>query len=640
MKYRPEIDGLRAFAIIPVILFHSGIDVFSGGYIGVDIFFVISGYLITTIILNDLKKQKFSFLKFYERRIRRLLPVLIFICIFTLIFAVFIFLPSQLVDLSYSILSVLFFFSNIYFWKTTGYFDGIAEEKPLLHTWSLSIEEQFYIFFPIILLILFKYYKKKLLHIYLIFFFLSLLLCLYAGTKYINANFYSLPTRAWELLLGSILAIIIFEYGKKTNKTISLMSFFVLLICFFSFDEYIITPGPYLLIPTLSVFFIIYYYDTNSGLNNILANKIVLNIGLMSYSLYLWHQVIFSFYKSQFKILNFSSLSLILIIVYCLSFFTWKFIETPFRNKNSISFKVLLKIILFLSFCLFLSCSIIISLKGFYNYQISTQTEKNQTLLKSIQSSPMRTKCHNEKGLNYQDSCEYFDGKLKVAVIGDSFVNETAYVLAKNLVTEKIKVKHLSFPGCPPLREQIKNNYDKHCIEWLNQNLTELKADARIKTVVVNYNIYSHIYAAEIKYPTQPRFRTTESFTIRDHILKSYLFVINELIKANKSVIIILPPPPLPFSVQEIILKSKNSGNLNGVDYKWFLNYSDFIKNNLEFLDDKIEIIDPAKYLCNKKTCFAGKNEIAYYFDHVHLTLNGVKLYAEELSNLVKNNLK
>ena len=145
-----------------------------------------------------------------------------------------------------------------------------------------------------------------------------------------------------------------------------------------------------------------------------------------------------------------------------------------------------------------------------------------------------------EKGLNYQDSCEYFDGKLKVAVIGDSFVNETAYVLAKNLVTEKIKVKHLSFPGCPPLRKQIANNYDKNCVEWLDRNLTELKADARIKTVVVNYNIYSHIYAGEIKYPTQPRFKTKKSFTTRDHILKSYLFVINELIKANKSVIIIM----------------------------------------------------------------------------------------------------
>ena len=152
-------------------------------------------------------------------------------------------------------------------------------------------------------------------------------------------------------------------------------------------------------------------------------------------------------------------------------------------------------------------------------------------------------------------------------------------------------------------------------MEWLDRNLTELKADARIKTVVVNYNIYSHIYGGN-QISNSTRFKTKKSFTTRDHILKSYLFVINELIKANKSVIIILPPPPLPFSVQEIILKSKNSGNLNGVDYKWFLNYADFIKNNLEFLDNQIEIIDPAKHLCNEKTCFAGKNEIAYYSDH------------------------
>ena len=160
MKYRPEIDGLRAVAVLPVILFHAGFSGFSGGYVGVDVFFVLSGYLITTILIADLAEGRFSLLRFYERRARRILPALFVVMAACLPFAWFWMLPEEFKEFSHSIVAVVFFVSNVFFWQQTGYFAGAAEEKPLLHTWSLAVEEQFYIVFPLLLLVLWRFGRR------------------------------------------------------------------------------------------------------------------------------------------------------------------------------------------------------------------------------------------------------------------------------------------------------------------------------------------------------------------------------------------------------------------------------------------------------------------------------------------------
>nr|WP_321445666.1 acyltransferase [uncultured Cohaesibacter sp.] len=157
MKYRPEIDGLRTVAVVPVILFHAGFEIFSGGFVGVDIFFVISGYLITSIILSNLEQDKFSLLSFYERRARRILPALFFVLIACLPFAYMWLLPHHMRDFAQSLVAISTFSSNIHFWQETGYFDTASELKPLLHTWSLAVEEQFYIFFPLFMMITWRF---------------------------------------------------------------------------------------------------------------------------------------------------------------------------------------------------------------------------------------------------------------------------------------------------------------------------------------------------------------------------------------------------------------------------------------------------------------------------------------------------
>ena len=231
LTYRPEIDGLRAIAVVAVILYHAQITImghqpFKGGFIGVDIFFVISGYLITSIILKELLVTgSFSFKNFYQRRIRRILPALLLVMLASLPFAWMYLLPSSFIDFSKSILYSLGFSSNFYFHysgQQYGAESGLL--KPFLHTWSLSVEEQYYILFPIVLLITFKYFRKYLIHILILGFILSLGLADWGSRNHPSFNFYGLPTRGWELLAGSILAYFEITNDKRSeNKTLNLI---------------------------------------------------------------------------------------------------------------------------------------------------------------------------------------------------------------------------------------------------------------------------------------------------------------------------------------------------------------------------------------------------------------------------------
>ena len=218
MKYRPEIDGLRAVAVLPVIFFHTGFDLFKGGFIGVDVFFVISGFLITSIIIKEKETTTFTLLSFYERRARRILPVLFLILIITAFFSWYWMLPKQNIAVSESLIAVVLFISNIYFWQNSGYFSPSADEIPLLHTWSLAVEEQYYIFFPLFLILFWKIGKNKLLGLIILALLASLVFSQYGGHHFESANFYLMPSRAWELLSGSSMAFLLLNKQIDNNN--------------------------------------------------------------------------------------------------------------------------------------------------------------------------------------------------------------------------------------------------------------------------------------------------------------------------------------------------------------------------------------------------------------------------------------
>ena len=366
LTYRPEIDGLRAIAVLSVIFYHAefnilGYDLFKGGFFGVDIFFVISGYLITSLILKELvKTNKFSYISFFERRARRILPPLFLVIFASTVFAWLMFLPESLVNFSESAISSIFFNSNHYFWFTgQKYGEETGLLVPLLHTWSLSIEEQFYIFFPIILLIIFRLNKKKINIMISLMLIVSFVIAVFAVNKFPMFNFFILPTRGWELLAGSLIAgIKIFQVDKKKYNDINFIKFLptigILLIIYsiLFIDNPTFHPSYYTLLPILGSSLIIFFANREEIICKFLSNKFFVSIGLISYSLYLWHYPIFSFFERNYFFLknDFSKIILILII-FILSYFSYIFVEKKFRGSKINSKKFFIIILFF--FCFF-----------------------------------------------------------------------------------------------------------------------------------------------------------------------------------------------------------------------------------------------------------------------------------------------
>ncbi len=338
--YRKEIDGLRAIAVIPVILFHAELNVLKGGFLGVDIFFVISGYLITSIILKEKEAGTFSLLNFYGRRARRILPALFFVVLCCLPAAWFLMVPHELKDFSQSLISVATYTSNIFFFLESGYFEAAAETKPLLHTWSLAVEEQFYIVFPIIFLICWRFGKRSLLFIVsMLLGLMSLLFAQWASAHEPSANFYLAPMRAWELLSGSLCAVFLAgtksAYYQKGNGLIASIGVVMVCISIVIFDKTTPHPSFYTLIPVVGTVLIILFSRGDNFVNKILSTKLLVGVGLISYSAYLWHVPLLAFLRIYtLNNINLYQISFLVFLTFLLSFFSWKYIEAPFRNKD------------------------------------------------------------------------------------------------------------------------------------------------------------------------------------------------------------------------------------------------------------------------------------------------------------------
>ena len=347
MKYRSEIDGLRAVAVIPVILFHAGFSIFSGGFVGVDVFFVISGYLITTIILTEKERGTFSLVNFYERRARRILPALFLVMLVSLPFAWLWLVPTQLKDFSASLIGVSTFSSNILFWHETGYWETAAELKPLLHTWSLAVEEQYYVIFPLYLMLMWRLRKRWILSSLMVIAAISLIAAQWGTYNDPSATFFLLHTRAWELAIGACLAFY-FLYRKQTistllshkpiNETFSLIGLIMIVYAVFAFDDAVPFPGVYALIPTVGSGLIILFSSQQTLVGRLLGTKLLVGIGLISYSAYLWHYPLFAFARNRSISKPSEILYLALAVLsIALAYFSWRYIEKPFRKKGGLS---------------------------------------------------------------------------------------------------------------------------------------------------------------------------------------------------------------------------------------------------------------------------------------------------------------
>lgn len=297
MRYRPEIDGLRAIAVLAVIFYHAGFLGFSGGYVGVDIFFVISGFLITSIIMRDLTTGRFSFAHFYERRARRILPALFLVMAVSFPFAWLLLMPNQMDDYAQSMASIPFFVSNIFFFLKSGYFEQASELKPLIHSWSLAVEEQYYIVFPFILLLIWPWKTAKIYIVIFAIILLSLICAEWLKNYNESANFFLLPSRMWELGIGALLAIYLKGRDNKPYGAEILSCLGIVMICgaVFLFNAHTPHPSLVTLVPVIGTALIIYAAREGTFVYKLLSLRGIVVLGLMSYSAYLWHQPIFAF---------------------------------------------------------------------------------------------------------------------------------------------------------------------------------------------------------------------------------------------------------------------------------------------------------------------------------------------------------
>ncbi len=341
-RYRPEIDGLRAVSIVPVILFHAGFQEFGGGFVGVDVFFVISGYLITKIIIHDITNERFSLAKFYERRARRILPALFFVMMVCLPFAWLTLLPRDMKDFSQSVMAVSLFSSNILFYIESGYFSPAAELKPLLHTWSLAVEEQYYIIFPLMILLIWRMGNAVVATVFLAIFICSLLFADWSASNLPKAGFYLLPGRAWELIMGAAIACFLDRsatngFSPVISNVASAAGLALIAAAVFLFDRQTPFPGLHALVPTIGAALVIIFAVRGTLAHAMLSSRVLVGIGLISYSAYLWHQPIFAFTKYTTTLEpNKILMAFLCVAVFPLAYLSWRFIEQPFRDASFI----------------------------------------------------------------------------------------------------------------------------------------------------------------------------------------------------------------------------------------------------------------------------------------------------------------
>ncbi len=665
MNYRREIDGLRALAVIPVILFHAGFQTLSGGFVGVDIFFVISGYLITSIILSEKRAGTFSLVSFYERRARRILPPLFLVMLACLPFAYLWLMPSHLEEFSRSLIYVPLFLSNMFFLKQSGYFDGAVELKPLLHTWSLAVEEQYYLFFPAILLLIWRLPRRWMVGFFLVMGLMSLGLAQFNFFSK-SADFYILPTRFWELLIGVLVAFYLTNVNRHEilpNKPANFISFSGLSLILYSvFYLTKDTPYPsfYTLMPTIGTAFIILFATPKTFVGRLLSIRLLVGIGLISYSAYLWHQPLFAFarYRSLSEPTSLMFLGLSLITLF-LAYISWRYIEKPFRDRSRVSRKQILAFALSGSFSF-------IAL-GYYAGEHEDGLPNRFSVPQEIRNyitdanAGIALDCvwvnDKDKGNNLCLVGNTADKVSKVALFGDSHAG--VMLSAFEQIGKKLGVNIAyigGFGGCPPLIDVyvLNSKYEPSvCNELARSQLDYVRNHKDIKKIFLaarwtlytdgDYSGKGGFYLGLNKDDKLDKYESRKNFEMS---LKKTVNAYKEL---GVKVYVVAQVPQQLSHVGQLYysISARNLSSIQATELIHRLSVplskhhelQSYTRNLFAALAaaGDIKLVDVDSLFCDDSICLLGTPNRPYYRDHDHLTAIGSNMAADQISELVKN---
>lgn len=618
MKYRPDIDGLRAFAIIPVVLYHTEFSMFSGGFVGVDVFFVISGYLITFIINEEIKQDRFTITAFYERRIRRIFPALFTVVFLCSLVAAAIMLPNEFEEFGKSVVAATLFVANIYFLTNSDYFGPAADTKPLLHTWSLSVEEQFYLIFPLILLLIHKCFRGRWRPVLLPAFVFSLILSIFGVVYFPSATFYLILTRAWELLLGSVLALGLLPQiqSRNVNNSASIVGMIMILWSIFFFSKLTPFPGWHALLPCVGTALIIYSGKNGKTLaGRLLGNRIIVFVGLISYSLYLWHWPLMVFAKQIFyenySIYNSAG---VVALSFIMAILSWRYVERPFRGKGTAGNRN--KLFAVAAAAMTVSVAIGYAVDATEGWP-GRYGNRLISLDCNLETYNLGT-CFLKEDQHFSEwkgeECFLQSDHASNALLwGDSFaahyvpgIRDSAHLFGSNIL-------QYTAGGCAPVF-----NYDPVYRPQCKQ------FSAQIERILTRYDIHTVVMAADWKLALE------NGLAYKD--LKS---TVDLLRKKGTRVVMIGQSPCFDHSVEDIsnrarILGTKITESIVSMDLS-------SINSNLREIAGPGNFADPSELFCdNQKKCRFEGSEGFYFWDAGHFTPAGSKFSIEYIFSKIK----
>ncbi|MGB7372757.1 acyltransferase family protein [Pontixanthobacter sp.] len=603
-SYRPDIDGLRALAVLPVLLYHAHVPGSGGGFVGVDIFFVISGYLITGIIAREIDAGDFSIINFYERRARRILPALFAVIAFVLIAASWLYLPGDFEGVPRSALAALGFLANIWLFMEAGYFQAAAETMPLLHTWSLGVEEQFYIIFPVILIAIARIAPAWRLRAVAA---LAAGSFVWAVAKQADTDsfaFYLLPPRAWELMIGSLLALGVVPAirCRWINETLCLAALIAIIGPVIFYSSQTVFPGTAALPPVLGAAILI-HCARGTFAGALLSMRGPVAIGLISYSLYLWHWplIVFTQYAQDAPLSAVQSV-LIITVSLAISWASWRFIERPFRNRAHFDRKRIFMLSGSGIAALSALCAVMIA-QGGWASRFPEQTVRYAN--GALDISPARSACITDEISGHWPDCTLGADTPPSAVIwGDSHGMEMAWVLGQTYAVRGASIAQRTRASCAPALG-YDDARDPKCRLFNEAVLAEIEASRSVQTVYLT------------------AFWAREGY--RDAAVDQLVDdTITRLQSAGKAVILIGPVPPQPASVpRRLALRGANAQTASRAEFEAQTDW--FTGRFAKWRARGVNIIEPARVLVRGDTTIIVEDGQPLYFDSHHLSLTGAK---------------
>lgn len=653
MQYRADIDGLRAVAVVPVVLYHAHVSIFSGGFTGVDIFFVISGFLITSIIASEIAADKFSIVNFYERRIRRIFPALFAVLFVSCLLAIWLLLPSQFEIFGKSVAATALFASNILFWTETGYFAAPASANPLLHTWSLAVEEQFYLVFPILLLCIHRWFGGRWILWLVLLTIGSFALSLWGVINKPSATFYLAPTRAWELLIGSLLALGAFPTlrNRFVMEGLALLGMGLIAWGVFGLSAGDPFPGFNALFPCVGTALVIYAgQGSPTVVSKVLGSRGPVFIGLISYSLYLWHWplLVFGQIWAVYELTT-AQTTVIVAASFLAAYISWKYIEAPFRKKDAV----------FKRLGLFAAAGTLTVLCiAFGVHAAASKGWPQRVSAKSIEitsytdsHNPRRLECLMYPGNIVQEPCIYGASvDPTYAVWGDSHGDSTIYGIGQVAEANLQSVLFLGSAGCPPIVVVRVENFG--CVEENSRALQRLVENETVKTVILvaRWSVYVEGRAVDLG-PAERADQKPVRFTSpagtplnREERIAGFKAGLSQTVaalhKAGKRVVLVYPIPEIGYDVPTTLAQLEASGRAaseftQSIDLYWGRQKAVFdTLDGIAGTDRNMVRLYPHKTLCPADTCLTYSNGAPLYRDDDHLSLAGAEFVAPMFESL------